>query len=74
MPSALVNGAPPTKLWVVAHLGKDGKLTSVSIPQGLGAQQSLDLATEMGKWLFKPAIRNGEAVEVDLLMEARIAR
>jgi hypothetical protein len=70
VPTSVLGTPPPGKLWITARLGKNGRLSVVNIPQGANAQQALDLATEMGKWVFKPAIRNGEAVDVDLLLEA----
>jgi hypothetical protein len=76
VPSSVLGAPVEGKLWITARLGKNGRLSVVNIPQGASAQQALDLATEMGKWVFTPAIRNGEAVEVDLLLEAsfRLAR
>jgi hypothetical protein len=70
----LIKGAVESKLWVSARLGKDGRLTSVSVAQGASAPRAVDLATEMENWRFTPAIRNGEAVEVDLLLEANFVR
>lgn len=66
--------SPPLdgKVWITARLGKNGRLTAVTIPPGSIAQQVPELAAEMEKWLFTPAIRNGEAVEVDLLLEGSL--
>ncbi|MBN9662334.1 MAG: hypothetical protein J0H49_29315 [Acidobacteria bacterium] len=58
------------KIWISARLGKNGRLTAVTVPPGSVAQRMPELVAEMEKWLFTPAIRNGEAVDVDLLMEA----
>jgi hypothetical protein len=68
--------SPPLdgKVWITARLGKNGKLTAVTIPPGSIAQRVPELVEEMEKWLFTPAIRNGEAVDVDLLMEASFRR
>ncbi|MGC4053265.1 MAG: hypothetical protein QM757_28510 [Paludibaculum sp.] len=67
----LTIGAPLSgKVWITARLGKNGKLTAVTLPPGSIAQQVPELVAEMEKWLFTPAIRNGEAVDVDLLLEA----
>ncbi len=62
------------RIWITARLGKNGRISSVSMPTGTAPGLASDLATEMLSWLFTPAIRNGEAVEVELLMEARFLR
>lgn len=65
-------GSAGAKLWIVARLGRNGKLSAVNITAGLAAEQSQELANEMEKWVFTPAIRNGEAVDVDLVLEAKL--
>jgi hypothetical protein len=62
------------KLWVTARLGKNGKISSVTLPPGTAPRLASDLASEMLSWLFIPAIRNGEAIEVELILEARLVR
>lgn len=69
-PSLTIGPPLDGKVWITARLGKNGKLTAVTIPPGSIAQRVPELVEEMEKWLFTPAIRNGEAVDVDLLMEA----
>ena len=71
-PSLTIGPPLDGKVWITARLGKNGRLTAVSIPPGSIAQQVPELAAEMEKWLFTPAIRNGEAVDVDLLLEANL--
>ncbi|BDC53161.1 hypothetical protein F183_A54760 (plasmid) [Bryobacterales bacterium F-183] len=53
----------PAKTWIQARLTREGTLTGIT-----GA--SPELAAALGKWLFYPAIRNGQAAEVDVLIEA----
>lgn len=62
------------KCWVKARLSKSGKLVSLEISQGLGGEQALEFANVLEKWLWTPAIRNGEAVDVDVLMEVDLRR
>jgi hypothetical protein len=66
--------AQSERVWVTARLGKNGRISSVSIPPGVSPGLETDLATEMRSWQFTPAIKNGEAVDVDLLIEARFGR
>ncbi|MGJ5813886.1 hypothetical protein [Paludibaculum fermentans] len=62
------------KCWVKAKLSRGGKLMSLDVIQGLGAEQALELANTLEKWLWTPAIRNGEAVDVEVLMEVDLRR
>lgn len=62
------------RVWVAARLRKDGRFSSVSVPPGTAPRLASELAAEMLSWVFTPAIRNGEAVEVDLILEARLMR
>jgi hypothetical protein len=62
------------RVWVTARLGKNGRISSVSLPPGTAPRLASDLASEMLSWHFTPAIRNGEAVEVELVLDARFNR
>ena len=73
LPSGAVGNSAEVKLWIIARLGKSGRLSVVSIPEGISAEHARELAAEMEKWVFTPAIRNGEAVDVDLVLEAKLA-
>lgn len=66
--------AESERVWITARLGTNGRISSVSMPAGTSTRLVADLTAEMLSWLFTPAIRNGEAVEVDLVMEARFTR
>jgi hypothetical protein len=70
LPAKVINMQAGGRLWVVARLGKNGRVSSVNVSLGVGAEQALALASEIEKWSFSPAIRNGEAVEVDVVVEA----
>jgi hypothetical protein len=72
--TSVTNLAQFGKIWITARLGKDGRVSSVSIPAGTTPRLASDLALEMNSWLLTPAIRNGEAVEVELILEARFIR
>jgi hypothetical protein len=41
---------------------------------GVGATPPAGLAAEMDSWQFRPAIRNGSAVEVDVVIEGELKR
>jgi len=73
LPVGKTAGPAETRFWIVARLGKNGRLTAVNITGGLAAKQAQELANEMDKWVFTPAIRNGEAVDVDLVLEAKLS-
>ena len=62
------------RIWITARLGKNGRISSVSLPPGTAPRLASDLASEMLSWHFTPAIRNGEAVEVELILDARFIR
>lgn len=66
--------AESERVWVTARLSTNGRISSVSMPPGTSPRLASDLAAEMLSWLFTPAIRNGKAVEVELLLEARFTR
>ncbi len=66
--------AESERVWITARLGTNGRISSVSMPAGTSPRLAADLTAEMLSWLFTPAIRNGEAVEVELVLEARFAR
>lgn len=59
------------KCWIRAQLNKDGKLISIEVTQG-GTQEWRQLARTIGNWNWTPAIRNGEAVTVDVLLEVEL--
>ena len=72
--TAVTKHAESGRLWVTARLGKNGRISTVTMPTGTAPSLVSDLASEMRSWLFIPAIRNGEAVEVELILEARLLR
>jgi hypothetical protein len=72
LPAGKAASSAEARFWIVARLGKNGRLTGVIITGGLAGKQAQELASEMDKWIFTPAIRNGQAVDVDLVLEARL--
>lgn len=66
--------AESDRVWITARLGTNGRISSVSMPPGTSPRLAAGLTAEMLAWLFTPAIRNGEAVEVELILEARLTR
>jgi hypothetical protein len=67
-------GLDGANCWVMAHLNRDGKLSAISVSPDAGANRSAALAGEVEQWLFRPAIRNGAPVEVDIMIELEFAR
>lgn len=63
--SALLSPMSTGKRWILARLDKTGILLAIK-PLSGSAPVNVE---EIGKLVFNPAIRNGEPVEVDLLIE-----
>lgn len=54
------------KYWLKAKLTKEGSLTALEVIHG---PQDAQLAKVLESWQWKPAIRNGQAVDVDVVLE-----
>lgn len=63
---AALSAANGAKSWVLAKLDKTGTLADIKALPGSSAIRPEDVS----KLLFSPAVRNGEPVDVDLLIEA----
>ena len=64
----------PEPLWLKARLTKDGNLTGLVFSEGTAREAIESVSLTMGRWLFSPAVRNGVAVETDVLMEISLKR
>jgi hypothetical protein len=62
------------KAWVRARMTKEGSLVSISINEGGDASLAAAIPQILGRWLFTPAIRNGEVIEADVLLEMTFVR
>jgi hypothetical protein len=62
---------PGAEGWVqvAAVIGKDGKITSLNPLPGRYPAVAAKAAEDLAKWEFRPASRNGESVEVDVVIE-----
>ena len=54
---------------LAAVIGKDGKVDSVTILVHLDDRLDQSAQEAIGKWLFEPALRNGQPVDVDAVIE-----
>lgn len=74
--SNLSNASLPAsaKCWIRARLNVQGHLTALEVVQGISGEKALELAALLEKWLWIPAIRNNEAVEVEVMVEADLRR
>jgi TonB family protein len=54
---------------LAAMIHKDGTVGSVELVRGLDARLDRSAEEALAKWQFRPAMRNGEPVEVDILVE-----
>jgi TonB family protein len=55
------------RLWAV--IGKDGHVGEISLLQHLDDRLDRSAQEALGKWLFQPAARNGEPIDVDAVFE-----
>jgi hypothetical protein len=69
--SALPAGGSAAEDWVQmsAVIGKDGKINSIVPAPGRNPALAAKAAEDLAAWEFRPASRNGEAVEVDVVIE-----
>ena len=60
-----------TEGWVqiAAVIGKDGKVTAITPLPGRTPAVAAKAAEDLVNWEFRPASRNGEAIEVDVVIE-----
>jgi len=68
--------APPgegsgTEGWVqlTAIIGKDGRVSSITPLPGRTPTVALKAAEDLANWEFRPASKNGEAIEVEVVIE-----
>jgi TonB family protein len=54
---------------LTAVIRKDGTVGSVELVRGLDARLDRTAQEALSKWLFSPAMRNGEPIDVDILVE-----
>jgi Gram-negative bacterial TonB protein C-terminal len=65
---------PPGRFEVAAVIDKAGQLSSVTVLNG-GDQAAKEAAVSLvAEWAFLPALRNGEPIAVDTLIEIRFRR
>lgn len=55
------------RLWAV--IGKDGHVGDISLLQHLDDRLDRSAQEALGKWLFQPAVCNGEPIDVDAVFE-----
>lgn len=55
------------RLWAV--IGKDGHVTGISLLQHVDSRLDQSAQEALGKWLFRPAVRNGVPIDVDAVFE-----
>ena len=68
LPAAAGSG---TEGWVQlsAVIGKDGKISSITPLPGRTPAVAAKAAEDLANWEFRPASRNGEAIEVEVVIE-----
>ena len=57
------------KIQLACVIGKDGTVSNVEIVRGLDDRLNASAVEALGKWEFYPAIRDGQPVDVDVLVE-----
>jgi hypothetical protein len=61
--------AADTRLQIAATLGKDGKLTNAKVLSAVPAATQELALEDISSWEWKPATRNGVAIDVDAVFE-----
>jgi hypothetical protein len=64
----------PDRAWVKARLTREGTLTAITVSEGGQPGAAATIAQILGRWLFSPAIRNGEIIDADVLLEVSFGR
>jgi protein TonB len=54
---------------LIAVIRKDGRVDAVRLLRHLDDRLDQSAEEAMGKWQFEPALRNGQPVDVDALIE-----
>lgn len=63
------------KTWVRARLTKEGMMVSINVNQQGRSQAAAAVISQiLSRWLFSPALRNGQAIEADVLLEVVLWR
>jgi TonB family protein len=57
------------KVQLACVIGKDGRVSTVELVRGLDDRLNQTAEEALAKWEFEPAMRQGEPVEVDVLVE-----
>lgn len=57
------------KVRLACVIGKDGRVSTIEVVNGLDDRLNQSAAEALAKWEFTPASRHGEPVEVDVLVE-----
>jgi TonB family protein len=57
------------RVQLLCMINKDGRVEQVELVRGLDARLDQSAIEALTKWLFKPASKNGEAVDVDVMVE-----
>ena len=59
----------PDSVWVSARLTKDGHFTEIGVGKVVSPVLAAGLTKIVESWLFSPALKNGDAIESDVLIE-----
>jgi TonB family protein len=57
------------RVQLLCMINKDGRVEQVELVRGLDARLDQSAIEALTKWLFKPASKNGQAVDVDVMVE-----
>jgi hypothetical protein len=59
----------PSKAWLKARVQRNGVLMNVVFLSDGSTPPPAAVISELGKWMFYPAVRNGQQTEVEVIME-----
>ena len=68
-PAAVPGSGAEGWVQVAAVIGKDGKIGSIAPLPGRTPAVAAKAAGDLANWEFRPAARNGEAIEVEVVIE-----
>jgi hypothetical protein len=68
-PAAAATNVAATWVQLTAIIGKDGKVGGIAPASNRNLVMAARVVEDLAKWEFRPAVRNGEAVEVEVVIE-----
>jgi hypothetical protein len=65
----VVTNAATTWIQLTAIIGKNGKIGDITSLSSRNVAMASRAVEDLAKWEFRPAVRNGEVVEVEVVIQ-----